>query len=447
MKRFAKAFAICIAVSLSCGVLAACAGDAEPEAPETTETASAEAETPSEAPTTEPTTQEPAKPEKQVLSVNWHDGYVGSASNVYNQNKLTETTGTMYSYTDVITIPKAGTRITFTDDGGLYASAAAYVISSWKQQADGTWALDLKRPNYAGSGSAESEVLKTVDGTLTYVYITSLDNENLRLCYRSEHSASFTPVFPTVYAEETDLPGTAQERMDDLQWIEDQKAVQYYSSLEKLTINAIGDSYFAGNGLRTDHLWLSLLGYKYDIDMNNYGINGSTMSDYLDPQQQYHPISKRYQDLPNNDPDIVLLEGGRNDYNRNTPLGTVDSTDTATFMGALNTVLSGLRAKYPNAVIICLTNWNYDGTNTQGLGSADYANAMKTVAERHGAYCFAANDPALSGVDMTSFLFRNNYCMNSNDISHLNYEGMKLFLPKIEAYIAQCYAEAKKEAK
>ena len=48
---------------------------------------------------------------------------------------------------------------------------------------------------------------------------------------------------------------------------------------------------------------------------------------------------------------------------------------------------------------------------------------------------------------MTSASFRNQYCMGPDDISHLNFDGMKLVFPVFEQIIAEQYAEyaSKKE--
>ncbi len=213
-----------------------------------------------------------------------------------------------------------------------------------------------------------------------------------------------------------------------------------FNGLKELTVNAIGDSYFAGEGLPEEQIWLSLLAKKNNIKMNNYGIGGSTISDRVNQ----NPICKRYTQMPDNSPDIVLLEGGRNDYMQQVPLGTVTSTDTKTFMGAINVTIDGLQAKYPDAMIVCITNWNYKNTSTHNSpygGSAVYANAMKQVADAQGVYCIMANDPAVSGVDMTSADFRAQYCIKPGDVSHLNAEGMKLVMPKFEAVLTEYYKD------
>ena len=76
-------------------------------------------------------------PERATVEVKWNFGYVGSDKNTQGYVNKIKPKGGSYSYTDVINIAKAGTKISFTDDntnsGGDtgFASAAAYVVSSW----------------------------------------------------------------------------------------------------------------------------------------------------------------------------------------------------------------------------------------------------------------------------------------------------------------------------
>lgn len=233
------------------------------------------------------------------------------------------------------------------------------------------------------------------------------------------------------------VKGTVEVKDPIEEWFENSKEEQYYSSLNGVTINAIGDSYFAGNGLNPYYVWPQLLATKYNALLNNYGRNGSTMSNYT---TEKNPMCDRYVNMPSG-ADIILVEGGKNDFNYAVPIGTIDSYDTRTFMGALNTIISGLKASNPNAMIVMVTNWKFNGTNDAGLNYAAYANAMVAVAEAQGVYCINASDPSTVGVDMTDSSFRAQYCMNPNDVSHLNLAGMMYVMPKFEKIIAEYYAE------
>ena len=209
------------------------------------------------------------------------------------------------------------------------------------------------------------------------------------------------------------------------------------SVLSGLTVNALGDSYFAGDGIEKGEVWLSLLGSKYNMSMNNYGKGGSTVSNKVTTNS---PMCERYTSMSNNNADIILLEGGRNDFNKEVPIGSVNSYDTKTFSGALNLIIAGLKRKYPNAMIVCISNWNFPGSKS-GNTYLTYANAMAEVAEKQGVYFIPAYDPEISGIDMTNEAFREQYCIAKDDISHLNPEGMKIALAHFEKVIAIYYKD------
>lgn len=237
------------------------------------------------------------------------------------------------------------------------------------------------------------------------------------------------------------LPAVNDPESKDLPtWIEDSKQNANFDSLKELTVNILGDSYFAGNGLPKAQVWPALLATKYGWSFLNYGVNGNMLSGYGDADDM--PMYKRYRQMTNNSPDLVILDGGRNDYNHNVPLGTIDSEDTNTFMGAMNVMMKGLRKKYPNAAMVFTTVWNFPDTNSEStLTYLDYAKATEAVCEKWGVYCFKAYDPEVSGVDMRSAEFRAKYCMYPNDISHLNLSGMKLVMPTFEKYLDTCMTD------
>ncbi len=225
-------------------------------------------------------------------------------------------------------------------------------------------------------------------------------------------------------------------------WIEESKTTAYYDSLKNITVNAYGDSYLKGNGLNSNYIWASMLSTKYGWTYSNYAENGKRVSGYNYTETTNIPMYKGYKSMTNNKPNLVILDGGRNDYNNNVPIGTIDDEDSNTFMGSLNILFKGLRKKYADAALVYLTVWNFPNTNKEStLTYLDYAQATEKVCEKWGVYCFKAYDPAVSGVDMTSETFRAQYCMTASDISHLNLSGMKLVMPTIETYLNQCMTD------
>ena len=162
--------------------------------------------------TTEEATTEDARTEF-VVELRWHLGYVGSYSNSNWADKINPT-GSYYSFSEIFTVPSAGTTITFIDDNTNsngdtnYASAAAYVFSSWKQDTSGKWVIDLDGTNLNGTVADYT----SENGARIYTYTTEKDNENLRITFRSGETASFTPAaYPTMTAKGSTAPLTNVE--------------------------------------------------------------------------------------------------------------------------------------------------------------------------------------------------------------------------------------------
>ena len=214
--------------------------------------------------------------------------------------------------------------------------------------------------------------------------------------------------------------------------------------LSGITMYAMGDSYFGGSDLGKEGTWVNLLGNKYAMDFINYGIGGSTMSDFVTTN---NPMVVRYKTMKKGDADIILLEGGRNDRNKEVPIGDLESRDSKTFMGSINIMLDGMLETYPNALIILVTPWYHTGkVSATGLCNVDYANAMRDLAEYRNdkrIVCLYAADPNTIGINMDDAAFRKKYCIAENDVSHLNAEGMSYVLPFMEQFISSEYAKFK----
>ena len=218
--------------------------------------------------------------------------------------------------------------------------------------------------------------------------------------------------------------------------LKDQAKTAYYKELEKITLTAYGDSYFkyfAKQAEDNGNRWIDLLRDKYRMTLNNKGYGGSTIAN-VDGK---NPMSseERLSTLPAKT-DIILFEGGRNDSVAKVPVGKdLESRDVDTYAGAVNYVLDHLQAKYPNALIICITPWYV------GDGTEDYAQAMIDICELRGIACFDATNQKVTGVYMDKASFRAKYCWSSSDSSHLNPEGMKLVFPAFEKFIGEEYTK------
>lgn len=382
-------------------------------------------------------TTAPEVPAGTALDTKWNIGYVGSSTNPYGYANGIHPTEVNYAYSDVIEIAKKGTKVTFTDIFAGSTSANAYVLSFWKKEGS-EWVIDLSKHNIPGGGQY---VISSGAAGVVYTYISSEDNECVRFCFRSNGASNR----PTIYSAETNEPGTLQGIVDSAttleKWIEEDKNRAFYEILKGKTFTVIGDSYLAGNGLDKSLVWPALLAKKYDMVFNNYGMNGSTISNYV---LTNNPMVVRYKTMADNNPDIVIIEGGRNDYNKHVPIGENGSTDTKTMKGAARFLITKIQEKYPNALIICLTVWEVGGgQNNAGNYCSDYGKALLEVCADMGVPCINAMDQEATGVKMTDSAFRAKYCMKPTDISHLNEDGMKLVFPVFEKAIADYYAATK----
>ena len=529
-----------------------------------------------------------------IANVKWFQGYVGSHANTDGSVSAIKPTSTAYAYSMPITVPTAGTTVTFTDPGAnrQVASIGAYVFSTWKVGDDGL--LDMF---YGCEGGYENNAWTTIneDGSYTYSYTTTYDNEIIRLCHRNDDVAelavsfvldnaanvapvlaaagydpaqvgtpymakwyaglfsvesdslvlgspaySFSNIVP-VYGKGTtvtvvdvmndETAGTGNFATNDVytvakfdgagftgNWKDSEKlltmtegvvtgsnvterdaAVQAgkavytytttehveflrvcvantgntvnghfvspiiyistpgsdssYAELEGLNIVALGDSYLHGGGAVPSDTWFAQLAKRYNMNYTNYGIDGSTVSAALNASgNKQNPMVERYEDMAD-EADIVIFEGGRNDYNVDAPLGEIGVKDPTTFLGAVQIILDGLQEKYPNALIVCVTAWDLTdleaatglGSNrpkTQGLCTEDYATAFADYVDslQNERICVLRSyDNEQMPVFMKDNAFRSLYCVGKNDISHLNANGHKLVLEWFETFIGDNY--------
>ena len=168
--------------------------------------------------------------------------------------------GVGYSYSSVITVEKAGTKVYFLDPKNGETEDTVFAVSTWIQ-ISGKWMAYAKGANI--EGGSELITTATADGTL-YSYVTSKDGESIRFCYRSGQTSQDDAIdFPVVRMEPTDEPGTSTLILSDAElltrWIEDDKTRAYYDVLEGKTLTIIGDSYFGGSALSKDKVWPKLL--------------------------------------------------------------------------------------------------------------------------------------------------------------------------------------------
>ena len=334
-----------------------------------------------------------------------------------------------YIYTDVIELTSAGSRVTFTAYGCLGDTEEVLTLSFWNKTADG-YELCKNAPHLKN----DTEIVKKKSGgTTTFTYTATNAGEYVRFCYRV--GPTFYGACPTIKTEKTAAQGTLKSQFERMEYLEMDKERAYFENLAGLRGYFIGDSLFGAHGIGKENCWIAFLGDKYGMNYENYGISGCTLSAC---EGGANPIINRYMNMSDEQPDFIVIEGGRNDFNKGAAIGSIDEKDPTTYLGALSMLVDGLREKYPNAIIIGVTFWNTNSTNkTTGISSNEYVDAMISALEDMDVpYVNAYTNPDCP-VDMTDADFRAQYSYAPGDVCHLNVEGMKLVMPFFEKEISK----------
>lgn len=153
----------------------------------------------------------------------------------------------------------------------------------------------------------------------------------------------------------------------------------------------LGDSITAGN------TWQPSVAAKLGLVHTNYGVGGTKLSGAAGDANAMCQDT-RINAIPTTI-DALTLMAGTNDWAQNVALGAVDSTDPLTFNGAFNTFATKAMARWPAKRIFVNTTpygeiydyvprgWSNAYTNTLGLTTRDYAEALRTQARRWGFPC------------------------------------------------------------
>ncbi len=234
----------------------------------------------------------------------------------------------------------------------------------------------------------------------------------------------------------------------------------YGTALEGLNVLAIGDSLFHGHTLEDDQTWIALLAERYRWNLTNLGRDGWTvakndaaypegatirhsMYDHLmnDSDYAYGSTAGYYttgdaKQKTAADVDIILLEGGTNDFGWGLPLGDVTDPDAMqrgdNYLGALDLMIQRLKVLYPNATVVLVTSWHITGTS-YGQSRMDFvSDGMKALynasyATDDRVLLMDAGNPDLNGgIRMAEESFRALYACTPKDLNHLNVKGMQM---------------------
>lgn len=197
------------------------------------------------------------------------------------------------------------------------------------------------------------------------------------------------------------------------------------NSLSGKTMLVIGDSYSASHNLPSKELgWPSLVADDYGMELLDYAISGSSFGTGARAKA---PMVERCKDIPETHADIIVIQGGSNDWSKGIPVGERDDRVTDTMLGALNLMLDYFQETYPEATIICFTPWISTGTaNELGWETTRYTEAMLMLCRHRDILCYDASNTVQNDIYMNSEAFRTKYCLTPTDRWHLNAGGQTL---------------------
>lgn len=197
-------------------------------------------------------------------------------------------------------------------------------------------------------------------------------------------SKDFTPKYMRVCWHVADLP-ICFYAIKDLP-LPKGNLTKYYDKI----MNCMGDSitygYTPDSGAQMESPYPSLLQAELGLkSVRNYGISGSTLTNKVG--SQYYPMCERITDMEKG-ADIVCVFGGTNDYGNynDIQLGTIDSTDTTTIYGALNSIANTLITNYPSAFLFFITPFHradQTAAKASGLTLELVAQAIRDIGEKY----------------------------------------------------------------
>ncbi len=158
----------------------------------------------------------------------------------------------------------------------------------------------------------------------------------------------------------------------------------------------VGDSITYGS--RTEKVYHTYIDEFGVFDsVHSMGVSGSCISSQSDYGYGCSPLADRYSSIP--DANLIVIFMGTNDYSHETPLGCPSDMTDVSFYGALNVIISGIKALHNDSQLVFVTplhrfgfgtskilgtQFTYDYiANGRGHTLADYVNAIKDVCKKH----------------------------------------------------------------
>ena len=266
-------------------------------------------------------------------------------------NDLIEPKNNAYAISDIITLKK-NTVYTYSpsyrwDRVATFdlwiPSGTYYGYISTTSNDDGSYSITT--PNDEG-----------VENYLVRIQFTQDDYNNSVNKFKFVEGNSLTYEVLTQEISEIKIPKLITNKTNIESWYKGKKIATY------------GDSLTAMN------YWQPFVKKYFNTgEIVNCGVGGSTIANISESDRtDYMSGDDRINSIPS-DVDVILFEGGRNDWSYNLNIGSMakgtESLDNTTFYGAYQMTLAKLIKKFPNTLILC---WNIpNGSIWEDQGEVD----------------------------------------------------------------------------
>ena len=181
-----------------------------------------------------------------------------------------------------------------------------------------------------------------------------------------------------------------------------------------------------GDSITEQNLWQLYITSYFDLAHVNCGVGSTSVAGTANATYPCFWEDSRLNGVKANNPDILTILGGANDWSRDIPIGTDDECgkqltlkDKTNFKGAYSYIIENLLTWNPYLAIVLLTTTYGDAEadNSLSLTNRDYAEAVKDVAWYYGLTCVDLR----GGMGLNSFTAP----LLLSDSIHPNTEGAK----------------------
>lgn len=150
----------------------------------------------------------------------------------------------------------------------------------------------------------------------------------------------------------------------------------------------LGDSITEGCGVTPDTVYHAVVARKTGCISVNYGVGGSCLANEVTGVEKQDSFAARIDEM-GNDPDMIVVFGGVNDYGHGSaPIGTPDDRTPDSFYGACHYIITTLLEKYPLKPIVFMTPTHYQAELLPGVTSGrpfiDYVRIIREVCGNYG---------------------------------------------------------------